>query len=346
MAVFFFCERQISENPIILREKGGFKLIGEQIEERKLFSYEERREILKENYGICACCGKKLTTKTMTVEHIIPLSRGGTNDRKNLTVLCYDCNQLKGNLLYLPAGFYSALRTKPKFDQMQHYLIDWYANVKNEFDIERYPMIGPRFYVQGEIPIGKHKKPLPFIKQLTFEYRLINKDYFEEIEAVTGLDLRSVRRFMRTYYKCDPEQPVAFYSVRKLIDDKILAVIAVNYIKKEHCFAVHIPWRCIAKSYFKGLMTTFLLNLLYTLVRVAKERIDSVYISSPYDECRDIAISFYQEVKAARLECEENLYWKETMEKVNVYQAVLVDIDQIARLSYKHSLKNQEVVSE
>ena len=49
-------------------------MVGEQIEERRLFSYEERKELLKENYGVCACCGKKLTTKTMTVEHIIPLT--------------------------------------------------------------------------------------------------------------------------------------------------------------------------------------------------------------------------------------------------------------------------------
>ena len=158
-------------------------MVGEQIEERRLFSYEERKELLKENYGICACCGKKLTTKTMTVEHIIPLRRGGTNAKENLTILCYNCNQLKGNLLYLPAGFYSALRTKPKFEQMQKYLIDWYQTVKDDFDIERYPMIGPRFYIQCEVP-GKYKvnRRMPFIKQLTFEYRLINKDYYEEIK--------------------------------------------------------------------------------------------------------------------------------------------------------------------
>lgn len=54
-------------------------MIGKQTEERKWFTLEERKAIHKANYGICACCGKKLTVKSMTIEHIIPLLRGGTN---------------------------------------------------------------------------------------------------------------------------------------------------------------------------------------------------------------------------------------------------------------------------
>lgn len=46
-------------------------MIGEKTEERRLFTREERLEILKKSYGICACCGKKLTTKTLRVEHVI-----------------------------------------------------------------------------------------------------------------------------------------------------------------------------------------------------------------------------------------------------------------------------------
>ena len=72
---------------------------GVQAESRVLFGYEDRKAVLKSSYGICAHCGKKLTTKTMTIEHIIPLSRGGANDPENLVALCYDCNQKKGNML-------------------------------------------------------------------------------------------------------------------------------------------------------------------------------------------------------------------------------------------------------
>lgn len=310
-------------------------MVGEQIEERRLFSYEERKELLKENYGICACCGKKLTTKTMTVEHIIPLRRGGTNAKENLTILCYNCNQLKGNLLYLPAGFYSALRTKPKFEQMQKYLIDWYQTVKDDFDIERYPMIGPRFYIQCEVP-GKYKvnRRMPFIKQLTFEYRLINKDYYEEIEAITGLNLRLMRQELHDNIVCPEDQPIAFYSVRKLIDDKILAVFAVNYVKGNDFVAVNVPWHCLPKSYFKGVVLTFIQNLVYTLSTVAGNRIENVCLISPYNECRDAAISFYYSTKAAEVSGSAFLK-KGSNEPFYVYNIRLLDEKRFARAMYR-----------
>ena len=39
----------------------------------------------------CAC------EKNLTVDHIIPLSKGGGGEAKNLQILCWDCNQVKGD---------------------------------------------------------------------------------------------------------------------------------------------------------------------------------------------------------------------------------------------------------
>jgi len=54
--------------------------------------------LLKKQKGLCACCGQDLFS-SFNVDHIIPLSRGGTNKLSNLQLLTWRCNQLKGPLL-------------------------------------------------------------------------------------------------------------------------------------------------------------------------------------------------------------------------------------------------------
>jgi 5-methylcytosine-specific restriction endonuclease McrA len=43
--------------------------------------------------SICAKCG---ATEDLTIDHIIPMARGGTNDLENLQILCRKCNSSKG----------------------------------------------------------------------------------------------------------------------------------------------------------------------------------------------------------------------------------------------------------
>jgi hypothetical protein len=49
-------------------------------------------EMLKNNLEICVFCK---TEKKITIDHIIPLSKGGTNDLSNLQFLCHSCNSKK-----------------------------------------------------------------------------------------------------------------------------------------------------------------------------------------------------------------------------------------------------------
>lgn len=52
-----------------------------------------RRRILRRDGRVCQYCGGI----AMEVDHIIPLSRGGTNDDSNLAAACFRCNRSKGN---------------------------------------------------------------------------------------------------------------------------------------------------------------------------------------------------------------------------------------------------------
>lgn len=55
-----------------------------------------RHQILIEQKHECFFCHKYLFSKDATLEHKIPILRGGTNDESNLCVSCTRCNNEKG----------------------------------------------------------------------------------------------------------------------------------------------------------------------------------------------------------------------------------------------------------
>lgn len=53
--------------------------------------------LLMEQAFACALCGETITAETPEVDHIVPRSKGGTNDKANLQAACPECNRSKGN---------------------------------------------------------------------------------------------------------------------------------------------------------------------------------------------------------------------------------------------------------
>ena len=60
---------------------------------RKLFTKQERESISKKSDGKCNICGDTLTN--YQIDHIRPLSNGGSNDDTNLQALCIHCHREK-----------------------------------------------------------------------------------------------------------------------------------------------------------------------------------------------------------------------------------------------------------
>ena len=59
-----------------------------------------RKEVFKRDNYTCVQCGaKKEDGATLHVDHIIPVSRGGTDELDNLQTLCGDCNLNKSDLI-------------------------------------------------------------------------------------------------------------------------------------------------------------------------------------------------------------------------------------------------------
>jgi len=64
---------------------------------RKPLSAKKRFDILERDNFTCQTCGAKQSDDVLLeVDHIKPVSKGGTNDLDNLVTLCYKCNRGKG----------------------------------------------------------------------------------------------------------------------------------------------------------------------------------------------------------------------------------------------------------
>ncbi len=68
-----------------------------------------RREVLRRDHHTCQYCGSK---KNLTLDHVIPRSKGGLHTWDNVVTACSSCNSRKGDKSLAEVGM--RLRTKPK----------------------------------------------------------------------------------------------------------------------------------------------------------------------------------------------------------------------------------------
>ena len=72
---------------------------------RRYFTTRQRQVIVERFEGICQACGKEGLSPLSTddeflasIDHIVPLSRGGSNSDDNIQLLCLPCNLSKGQM--------------------------------------------------------------------------------------------------------------------------------------------------------------------------------------------------------------------------------------------------------
>jgi len=63
-----------------------------------------RKNILLRDHHQCQYCGLKGRGSAISVDHIIPRSRGGKTTWDNVAAACHDCNRRKGSLTLTEAG--------------------------------------------------------------------------------------------------------------------------------------------------------------------------------------------------------------------------------------------------
>jgi 5-methylcytosine-specific restriction endonuclease McrA len=70
-----------------------------------------RENIFLRDQHTCQYCHKKIVAKELTLDHVMPASRGGGKSWENLVAACHRCNHKKGNRT--PDEANMPLRTQP-----------------------------------------------------------------------------------------------------------------------------------------------------------------------------------------------------------------------------------------
>lgn len=55
-----------------------------------------KQELMRRQDNTCVYCGTRRQARSLDVDHIVPVVRGGSNDESNLQVICRACNLRKG----------------------------------------------------------------------------------------------------------------------------------------------------------------------------------------------------------------------------------------------------------
>lgn len=107
---------------------------------RKPIPKSVRFEVFKRDKFKCQYCGSSAPDVILEVDHIKPVSKGGTDDLLNLVTSCRDCNRGKSNRKLSDNS--AVVVQKKQLDDMQErreqleMMVRWRESLEEELDIE------------------------------------------------------------------------------------------------------------------------------------------------------------------------------------------------------------------
>lgn len=97
-------------------------MIKKYIKKNSNVRFSKYNVMLRDNF-LCQYCGIDLTVKTATMDHVLPVSKGGVTSFDNVVTSCQPCNTNKGNDLFpqpkrVPGvpSYYELIKNKEKLD--------------------------------------------------------------------------------------------------------------------------------------------------------------------------------------------------------------------------------------
>jgi 5-methylcytosine-specific restriction endonuclease McrA len=94
-----------------------------------------RRNLLLRDDGSCQYCGKTMPASHLSVDHVVPTSRGGSaNSWENQVIACRRCNGRKGNRLLSEAGMRLVRPPRALTQEYAHLIFLRYPQLKHAYD--------------------------------------------------------------------------------------------------------------------------------------------------------------------------------------------------------------------
>jgi hypothetical protein len=154
-----------------------------------------RFEVFNRDSFTCQYCGRKTPEVILELEHIIPISKGGTDEIENLTTSCFECNRGKGSDLLDTILKDKDVHNETVLLAEKELQLAEYNHIKNKIreredsEIEKLKIQFASHFPQSEQPKAMLEFPMAIIRQnLKFTSYL---DILENIDTAADITLRN-----------------------------------------------------------------------------------------------------------------------------------------------------------
>ncbi|WP_099321136.1 HNH endonuclease [Anaerococcus sp. Marseille-P3625] len=170
---------------------------------RKTISKKLRFEVFKRDSFTCQYCGKTAPDVILEVDHINPVSKGGTNDLLNLITSCRDCNRGKSDRKLSDDSMVT--KQQKELEELQEkrnqidMMLEWREELKS-LDDDVAEILCAEFEKATGYGVKEHGKKQ--VKKWVKKYKL--KDLLEAMD-------RSIIQYPNVYKAFDMIPRIAYY---------------------------------------------------------------------------------------------------------------------------------------
>ena len=190
--------------------------------EQRIRSTRTRKEQIHDKCkGICAHCGRPISIgEDFSLEHVIPLAKGGTNDYSNMVALCRECNKEKGDDI-VSADYYS-YAPPLVYEEIENILDSYYK--ENDWLTQDTLFKQDRFFV-----------PITQTIQLK-NGKIYTKDSQCEIKKLRGNDAKEFfNKYVNSFKKAIEEDIESVFGGREYDDNLSPKLYQISFKGKPIC---------------------------------------------------------------------------------------------------------------